>query len=556
MNIGISAGPGFRARARLAALLAVLGACLADGPVAVAQHAGHGGTSEVTLAGVASKELLARPIGLRDGLGRLHQQVTTSSPQAQALYDQGIALLASYAWVDAARSFNEALRHDPRLAMAHVGLARALFRIDAVTEGRHALAKAVDLAKPCKAPERAGATARGEAFHEPAAVPAGSTGCPITEKERQWIAILPLQLEMAEAPADARPAKRQAFLGAIDALIELDPADAHAWVLRGNAEERNNWGIGQGGGPGPIAFYESALARDPEHLGAHHFLVHAWENLGRHAKAAEHGQRYSAAVPGVPHAQHMYAHVLPRLGRWEDARAQLVKADALERENYARDRIASEEDWHHGHNLHLLAMTELHLGHVARAEQLLREAYALDTRGALSGYYGAPLIEFLLQQGRADDALRSARELGARPAPMAQAMGSALEGQVLVIMRQQDAARVALARARKALPGLDAAMKLPGSYNPRWRVEPHVDTLAAMLELTGSDAAQGERSILAMADRIAGSPHLDAWAEGLVWLDRNARLARALGRATLADALVERIRRIDPGYRLAAPVTR
>jgi hypothetical protein len=59
-----------------------------------------------------------------------------------------------------------------------------------------------------------------------------------------------------------------------------------------------------------------------------------------------------------------------------------------------------------------------------------------------------------------------------------------------------------------------------------------------------------------MADRIAGSPHLDAWAEGLVWLDRNARLARALGRATLADALVERIRRIDPGYRLAAPVTR
>ena len=542
-------------------LLGMIVASLLCAAVASAQHADHRShTSEVTLAGLASKELLVRPIGLRADVGRLHQPVSTSSKDAQAFYDQGIALLASYAWVDAARSFNEALKHDGQLAMAYLGLAKALFRLEAVPEGREQLEKAVALAKPCKASDTVSPTARAAAFHavpNAAQASAGTLeGCSLTEQERQWIALLPLQLEMAEASPDSRPAKRQAFLGAIDALIELDPTDAHAWVIRGNADERINWGIGQGGGPGSIAFYESALARDPDHLGAHHFLVHAWESLGRHAVAAEHAQRYAAAVPGVPHAQHMFAHVLPRLGRWEEARAQLMKADALERANYARDVIAAEEDWHHGHNLHLLAMTELHLGHVARTEALLREAYGLDTRGALSGYYAAPLIEFLLQQGRSAEALTSARELAARSAPMARAMGAALEGQVLVITGKHTEAKASLARARESLPGLDHAMKLPGSFNPRWRVEPQVDTLAAMVELTGPDPAQGERSLLTMADRIAGSPHLDAWAEGLVWLDRNARLARALDRTRLADALVERIRRIDPTYKLGAAATR
>jgi hypothetical protein len=83
-----------------------------------------------------------------------------------------------------------------------------------------------------------------------------------------------------------------------------------------------------------------------------------------------------------------------------------------------------------------------------------------------------------------------------------------------------------------------------------------VNTLAAMVDLTGADPAQGERALLTMADRIAASPHLDAWAEGLVWLDRNARLARSLGRAQLADGLLERIRRIDPTHKLADPATR
>src|SRR5918994_1944207 len=61
-------------------------------------------------------ELLTRTVPLRTGIGRAHDAVATKSPQAQAFYDQGLAYLHSYVWLEAARSFNQALRIDAALA--------------------------------------------------------------------------------------------------------------------------------------------------------------------------------------------------------------------------------------------------------------------------------------------------------------------------------------------------------------------------------------------------------------------------------------------------------
>src|SRR5271169_6147983 len=71
-------------------------------------------------------ELLERPLPLRHGIGHAHEAVTTSSADAQAFYDQGLAYLHSYVWIEAARSFHQALRLDPKLAMAQLGLSYAL----------------------------------------------------------------------------------------------------------------------------------------------------------------------------------------------------------------------------------------------------------------------------------------------------------------------------------------------------------------------------------------------------------------------------------------------
>ena len=93
-------------------------------PITLAQDATV--TSQLaSIPRTSSSEVMKRPVTLTDGAGHLHQKVSTDSAEAQAYYDQGIAYLHSYVWVEAARSFHEALGHDPQLAMAHLGLAKA-----------------------------------------------------------------------------------------------------------------------------------------------------------------------------------------------------------------------------------------------------------------------------------------------------------------------------------------------------------------------------------------------------------------------------------------------
>ncbi len=95
---------------------------------------------------VVPAELLHRPVTLRAGIGAAHDASSTSSREAQAFYDQGLAYLHSYAWVEAARSFNQALKLDASLAMAHGQLSIAYTELNAPKDARAALDRAKALA--------------------------------------------------------------------------------------------------------------------------------------------------------------------------------------------------------------------------------------------------------------------------------------------------------------------------------------------------------------------------------------------------------------------------
>ena len=99
-------------------------------------------------------ELLQRPVGLRNGVGNSREKVTTSSPQAQAFYEQGLNYLESYVWIEAARSFRQALRLDSTLAMAHLGLSRTYSGLDDPVSAKAALARAKALASRASERER------------------------------------------------------------------------------------------------------------------------------------------------------------------------------------------------------------------------------------------------------------------------------------------------------------------------------------------------------------------------------------------------------------------
>src|SRR5688572_27905666 len=92
------------------------------------------------------QQLLERPVTLRNGVGVVHDDAGTKSKEAQAFYDQGLAYLHSFVWIEAARSFHEALRHDPNLALAHVGLSYCYVELSKAAEAKKALATAQALA--------------------------------------------------------------------------------------------------------------------------------------------------------------------------------------------------------------------------------------------------------------------------------------------------------------------------------------------------------------------------------------------------------------------------
>src|SRR5262245_39352933 len=91
-------------------------------------------------------EIAARPVTLRTGIGTAHDTVGTASKDAQAFYDQGLAYLHSYVWLEAARSFHQALRIDPNLAIAHARLSLVYTELNAPAAARDALARAKTLA--------------------------------------------------------------------------------------------------------------------------------------------------------------------------------------------------------------------------------------------------------------------------------------------------------------------------------------------------------------------------------------------------------------------------
>src|SRR6185295_3032666 len=72
--------------------------------------------------------------------------VSTNSPEAQQFYDQGLSFLHNYSWIDAARSFNQALALDPRLTLAHVGISIATDALNQRAAARAAIDRARALA--------------------------------------------------------------------------------------------------------------------------------------------------------------------------------------------------------------------------------------------------------------------------------------------------------------------------------------------------------------------------------------------------------------------------
>jgi len=484
--------------------------CAAVG-FASAQGDDHAGCAAM---GWVPREILERPLPLRPGVGNAHEAVTTSSPEAQAFYDQGLNYLHGYVWIEAARSFRQALRLDPKLAMAWLGLSRVYSGLDDPEGARQALAQAEALA--------------------PTASP----------REMRRIGVRRKQLEAMDDLGNA--AAHTAYKKAIDEALAHDIGDAELWLLRGNAEEASAAGRGQRGGVASTAFYLEALRVAPDNGAAHHYLTHSYETIGQIPGALEHGEAYARLASAIPHAHHMWGHDLRRVGRVDEAIAAFRRADELERAYYASERIPAELDWHHVHNLDLLAMAYQHKGQMRQAEATMREAAALPPVTDYLEFNQKLLAVFLLGRRRFDEALTQAQVLAGGRWQSTRAVGHALAGHALLGLERTGEAQAALAAAERELAGVPA--QVTGISVGRGQVQPWVDALRGELSLRAGERAQATRVLEGVASTIRGIPGPDAWIQALFRLETMATLARELGEWDLADFMARQMLEHDPAF--------
>ena len=459
-------------------------------------------------------ELLERPVPLRTGIGNSHEAVTTASKEAQAFYDQGLNYLESYVWIEAARSFRQALRLDPDLAMANLGLSYAHSGLDDAAAAKRYLERAKTLAPKA------------------------------SERERRRIEIREKQLAAMDDLENA--AAFLAYKKAIDAALAADLDNPQLWLLRGNAEESNASGRGQRGGASSVAFYERVLALVPDHASAHHYLVHTFETIGKIDKALEHGAAYARLAPSIPHAAHMWGHDLRRVGRIDDAIAQFLKADALERAYYAAEKLDPKLDWHHGHNLGLLATCYQHKGQMRAAERTMRDAASLGEDDAYRTFNMRELPSFLIHRGRYDEALAAARAMAGTSFPQSRTVGHALAGEALIGLGRIDEARRELEAARAELERCPRVV--PGVTPSRSAVEPWVECLRGELLLRSDKRDEGRTVLKGVARAMRAIPGPDAWVQTLFRLELIGRAAIEAGDWKLAEFIADQMIEHDAAY--------
>jgi tetratricopeptide (TPR) repeat protein len=462
---------------------------------AEAQHALH---SIPTIP----QELLERPVTLRTGIGAVHDDAGTKNADAQRFYDQGLAYLHNYVWIEAARSFHQALRLDSQMALARVGLSYAYIELNLSARARQAIATAQ-----------------------------ASTS---KSSDHIWRHVEARSLQMAaeEAPGDG--SKLAAYRKSLDDAIAKYPDDAELVLRRGIAESPDPADRGQGSVAGSIPYYERTKGWP-----ANHYLAHAYENSGRIKEAESAAAAYASQNPGVPHAVHMHGHELRRLGRINEAIARFETADKLQRDYMAREKIAAELDWHHAHNLDLLAASYQYTGQMKKAETLLKQSFNLPTNLLVQAVNKREWPAFLIARNRPAEALAAAEQLLAHPNLVVQATGHIEAGFAQLAMNKPADAAASSNAALKALRSAQGAQGLAAIP---------LEALQGEFLLRTAQRDKGRQVMQSAAQKWRALPGPDAWTQSLFRLEALARSARSVGDWAFAARLSQMMLEHDANY--------
>ena len=236
----------------------------------------------------------------------------SGSPAAQPAFQRGVTALHNFQYEDAAEAFRDAQRIDQDFAMAYWGEAMACNQTLWLNQDA-AMARQILL--------RLGPTPKARALKA------------VTDLEKRY-----LHAVEALFGAGDRAARDRAYALSMGALAKAYPDDPDALSFfalalmgttarspalfgEGGDDAHQHALVGSGIQQQAGAILEAVLARNPDHPGALHYLIHDYDDP-QHARLALPAARaYARIAPQSSHALHMPAHIFLQLGMWDEAAA-------------------------------------------------------------------------------------------------------------------------------------------------------------------------------------------------------------------------------------------
>src|SRR5258707_2599512 len=352
----------------LAAFVVWLAAC-SSSPKPPATLASPPPAAPTPTAAAAMSSMPAIPASIDDwakgahvfeGLGDFHRKIATKSPEAQQYSDQGMRFWWAFNHDESTRSFARATQLDPDCAACYWGVA---------------LTVGPNYNLPLRAPPRAQvafdalARAKWPATH---ASPA----------DRALIGALAKRYPNAQPldPSNSAPILT-AYAQAMKAVAAQFPSDLDVQTLYAESMMNlNAWRLWTSEGkaaPGTeeiVATLESVLNRDSRHPGANHYYVHTLEASPHPEKAVAAAERLRGMMPAAGHLEHMPAHIMQRVGRYEDAAEANRKGAAADKSYFARTQPPDYYPMYTGHNYQFLAYCAAMEGRKAETLEAVRNS--------------------------------------------------------------------------------------------------------------------------------------------------------------------------------------
>lgn len=311
---------------------------------------------------------------LRSNLGAISYAVTTSKPEAQAWFDQGLAHTYNFNHGEAVNAFQRAQEIDPDCAMCYWGEAFALgpninapMGEDAVAPAWEALQKAMSL--------RSGASAKEQAI------------------------INALHYRYSQTQPDDRSKLDNAFADAMDEVAKEYPQDDFIAALAAEANmDTQAWDYWADGGRTPkgrtartVSLIEGVLARNPDHPAAIHLYIHMTEASRDPYRAVAHAKKLAGLAPGLGHLIHMPSHTYYVVGRFKESLEQNIEAVAAD-EAYLDSADASimYEYGYFTHNIHFALTSAQMAGDGATALAMSKK---LDEKLPVEMAAAAPFVQ-------------------------------------------------------------------------------------------------------------------------------------------------------------------